>query len=297
LEAAVETVDLEDIQEKLENAVDLGVDAAVLDSARQRIAAIAQMRVDARAALESAIDGNELMVLDDALGEAQRLSATDADLTGRANDRLEVLTRRQDAKDDLLAAVAGLDRSDLEAKIVVAQDQGVDQPTLHQAAVRSRELESMMHRAQRHLHRDIDGDDYEKLRDSMAEAASYNGAVTEEQMETARARLAVLEEIWHREQDLTAAFDSTIMGHIQRQLQRCREVGCHQQVLNDGEAAADVLRRRMAGAEAGMIWLTENGEPSQAQEMRETLAEVRLLNAASHARIVAAENKLAEWER
>lgn len=295
LEAAIQTVDLEVIQEMLENAADLGVDAAVLDSARQRISEIAQMRVDARAALESAINGNDLIVLDDALSEAQRLSSTDRDLTGRANDRLAELTRRQDAKDDLLTAITAVDRADLEAKITVARDLGVDEPTLHEAAARSRELEHMMHRVERHLRRDIEGDDYEALRDSMEEAASYNGAVTGEQLEAARARLAVLQEVYNREQALIGAFDTTSMGHIQHMLQRCREVGCHQQVMVDGEGAASALRIRMAHAEGALVWLTENGDDPQL--LREAIAEVRLLNAASLSRIENAENKLRELER
>lgn len=294
LEEAMQGVDLEDIQEKLAWAEDLGVDPAVCAQAQLRISAIAQMRIDARSTLEGLVTGDDLMGLETALEEAQRLSATDDALTASANERLAVLTRRQDAKDDLQAAMTALDRADLEAKIVVARELGVDEPTLHEAHRRSRELEHEMHRAARHLHRDIDGDDYEKLRDSMADAASYNGAVTEEQMEQARARLGQLEEIYHREQDLRNAFDTTSMGHIQHMLQRCREVGCSNQVLGEGEAAASVLRNRMARAEANMIRLT--AEATNAQELRDAIAEVRLLNAAAWFRIEAAEAKVGELE-
>jgi len=297
LEEAVETVNLEDIQEKLENAADLGVDAAVLDTARQRISQIAQMRVDARSALESAIEGNELLVLDEALAEAQRLSSTDRDLTDRANERLAELTRRQDAKDELLAAIAGSDRDALEAKIAQGRELGVDEPTLHQGAERSREILSMMHRAERHLRRDIEGDDYEKLRDSLAEAESYNGAVTAEQVDAARARLAQLENIYNAEQDLLNAHDTSSMGHIQHMLQNCRAAGCHMDAINAGEAAADVLRRRMGHAERTMVWLTENGDGDvQREELRAIIEEVKMLNAASLSRIAAAENKLHEME-
>jgi len=300
LETAIRTVDLEGIEARLENAVDLGVDASVLSLARQRISEIAQMRVDARATLESAIRGDDLDGLTTALSEARRLSSTDGGLTGRANDRIAALTRRKEAKDALLAATEGRDRPHLESSITVARNLGVDEPTLHQASSRSRELEHLMHSAERHLRRDIEGDDYEALSESMEEAASFNGAVTEAQMEQARARLAGLEEIYRRSQDLREAFETTSMGHIQNMLRRCREVGCKHDVLEEGEAAAGRLRNRMAHAEGTMIWLTQNGEPGnavQAQEMRDIIAEVRLLNAAAHFRIEAAENKLRELER
>jgi hypothetical protein len=297
LEEAVGTVNLEDIQEKLDNAADLGVDATVLDTARQRISEITQMRVDARSALESAIAGNELMVLDDALAEAQRLSVADGDITDRANERLAVLTRRQDAKDELMAAIAGTDRDALEAKIAEGRELGVDEATLHQGAVRSREILSLMHRVERHLHRDIQGDDFEQLRDSMAEAQSYNGAVTAEQLDAARARLAELETIYNAERDLRNAHDSTSMGHIQHMLQNCRAVSCHTAAINDGEAAADVLRRRMGHAEGALRWLIENGDNcAQAQELTDILAEVRLLNAASLSRLAAGDAKLPELQ-
>jgi len=295
LEAAIETVDLEDVQEKLVWAEDVGVDAAVLDRARQRVSEIAQMRVDARVALESAIDGMDLTVLEDAFSEAQRLSAADDALTGRANGRLDVLTGRQDAKDDLVAAIAGVDRPDLEAKIAVARALAVDPLTLQQASDRSRELESMMHRAERHLRRDTEGDDYEALRDSLAEAVSYNGAVTEEQVQQAQASLAQLQVIYNCEQDLINAFETNSMGHIQRKLRQCREAGCHSQVQADGEAAASRLRVRMAHAESNLIRLTESGEDPQ--ELREAIAEVRSMNAAAGYRITAAEDKLRELER
>ena len=190
--------------------------------------------------------------------------------------------------------MAALDRADLEAKIVVARELGVDEPTLHEAGRRSRELEHQMHRAARHLRRDIEGNDYEKLLESISDAASFNGAVTEEQMTAARARLGQLEEIYHREQDLRNSFDTTSMGHIQHMLQRCREVGCSNQVLGEGEAAASVLRNRMARAEANMIRLTAEG--TNPQELRDCIAEVRLLNAAAWFRIEAAEAKLGELE-
>jgi len=295
LEAAIETVDLEDVQAKLVWAEDVGVDAAVLDRARQRISEIAQMRIDARSALERAINGDELTVLDDAFAEAQRLSAVDAALTVSANERLAELTARQDAKDDLLAAVEGLDRQDLEAKITVARDNNVDQPTLHQAATRSRELESMMQRAERHLRRDIEGDDYEALRDSLAEAVSYNGAATAAQVQQGQDRLGQLQEIYNREQDLINAFDSVSMGHLQNKLRLCRDVGCHSQVQADGEAAASALRNRMAAAERNLIQLTETGEDPQ--QLREAIAEARSMNAAAHYRFDAAEDKLRELER
>jgi len=271
------------------------VEAAVLDRARQRVSEIAQMRVDARAALESAIDSDDLTALDDAFSEAQRLSATDNALTSRANERLAVLTRRQDAQDDLLAAIAGRDQPDLEAKIVVARELEVDEATLHQASSRSRELVPMMERAERHLRRGIRGDDYEELRDSLTEAVSYNGAVTEEQVQLAEARLLELEAVYNCEQDLINAFDTLSMGHIQNKLRLCREAGCHHRVQGDGEAAASRLRNRMAHAEHHLIRLIHSGE--DAQELREAIAEVRLLNAAAHYRILRAEEKLRELER
>jgi len=235
------------------------------------------------------------MVLTTALSEAQRLSSTDGALTGRANDRVAELTRRQEAKDALLATVEALNREDLEARIIVARNLGVDEATLHQAASRSRELQHLMHAAERHLRRDIEGDDYEALRDSMAEAASYNGAVTEAQMEQARARLAGLEEIYRRTQELRNSFDTSSMGHIQHMLHRCREVGCDHQVLEEGEHAASALRNRMAHASQEMIWNTEQG--TDADVLRAAIAEVRSVNAASNSRIQAAEDKLRELER
>jgi hypothetical protein len=298
LEAATRTVDLEGIEARLENAVDLGVDASVLSAARHRISEIAQMRVDARAALERAIGGDDLDVLTTALSEARRLSSTDGGLTGRANDRIAALTRRREAKNALLAATEGRDRPNLESKITTARSLGVDEATLHQASTRSRELEHLMHSAERHLRRDIEGDDYEALSESMEEAASFNGAVTEAQMEQARARLAGLEEIYRRTQALREAFETTSMGHIQNMLRQCREVGCKHDVLEEGEAAAGRLRNRMAHAEGSMIWLTNNADNAgQANELREVIAEVRLLNAAAGFRIEAAENKLRELER
>jgi len=295
LQAAIQTVNLEELQVKLDTASDLGVDAAVLEQARQRISEIAQMRVDARVDLERKIGGDDLEVLRAALAEAERLSATDPVLAGRATDRIGVLTLRKEAKDNLLAAMAALDRQDLEAKIAVAHDLEVDEATLDEATARSRDLLHLMHSVERHLRRDIEGDDYEKLRDTMAEAASYNGAVTEEQMQQARTRLAALEEVYRRSQELINAFDTLSMGHIQHMLHRCREVGCDHHVLADGEAAASRLRNRMANAERNMIYLTDHG--NDAQQLREAITEVRLLNAAAPFRIENAENKVRELER
>lgn len=152
-----------------------------------------------------------------------------------------------------------------------------------------------MQRAERHLRRDIEGDDYEALRDSLAEAVSYNGAATAAQVQQGQDRLGQLQEIYNREQDLINAFDSVSMGHLQNKLRLCRDVGCHSQVQADGEAAASALRNRMAAAERNLIQLTETGEDPQ--QLREAIAEARSMNAAAHYRFDAAEDKLRELER
>merc|ERR1719469_647179 len=96
-----------DLEEKLDTAIDLGCNKAILDKGKARVVELKAMMAKAKDALESAISGHDEVKIASAKAEAEKLNAADGALLGKAEERLAELKLKEVAKAELLKAMEG----------------------------------------------------------------------------------------------------------------------------------------------------------------------------------------------
>jgi len=247
-----------------------------------------------KVALTEAMRGIDTDQLEAAIVEAGRLLVDQETITA-ANNRLDSLFISQGAEEDLLAAVQGEDRAALASMLAEARSVGIGiDASLRTAAARVVELDQMAEAAATQLAQKVVSTDTEGLRTAIARALSLD-AVDSAAIATAKEALHHLEEIDEATKNILEAADGHSMGWLQRTLRRGRELGLSADVLNAGEDGANRLRRRMHDAEVNMKRLTATG--TNADELEAAITEVKLLNAAAHNVINAAQAKLDQLRR
>jgi hypothetical protein len=280
LETAVADVNLEVLVSKLARAEDLGVDATVIAQAQARIEELTQMMAASVLALQQAIAGNDEVVLQANLAEAQRLFAATAELIDGAHVRLAELALRGEAKEDLQAAISDVNRADLIAKLARAVDLGVDAPTLQQGNDRVVELAQMMAASVDALQGSILTRDSAQIRAHQREA---NRLFASDQAlnDSADARLAHLAIAEGAQAELIPTLAGVDLALVQAKLANARTLDADPEILARAEHRIVEIQALMENATAVLaaaVAAEHDGTTKASTELQAAIDEVNRLN-------------------
>jgi len=247
LETAMADVNLEVLVSKLARADDLGVDADVRAQARARIEELTQMMANSVTELQQAIAGNDEVLLQANLAEAQRLFAATPQLIDAAHARLAALALRGEAKEDLLAAIADVNRAALITKLARAVDLGVDAPTLQQGDDRVVELAQMMSQSIDELQAAILTRDSAQIRAKQREANRLFAA-DQAINDSADARLAHLAIAEGAQAELLPTLAGVDLALVQTQLANARRLDADPEILARAETRIREIQALMEAA-------------------------------------------------
>jgi len=280
-----------DLEEKLDTAIDLGCNKAILDKGKARVVELKAMMAKAKDALESAINGHDEVKIASAKAEAEKLNAADAALLGKAEERLAELKLKEVAKAELLTAMEGSSLKSLQKKYARAADLGVDAQTLKAAKKQEAAILKSMDEAKQELEKQITGKSSVHLVSALYEAQQLK-AVDAETEKRAKQRLKELKKLDKAAQAVIEASQTENMGDMIRAMQTAKKLGVEKHVLDQGEAGMTVLRNLMHNAKVQLNALVAHGRDKEAIEV--ALVEAKRLNAVSKQHVQVAEAKIVE---
>lgn len=291
LQIEIKDFDVVELQQKLDVAIDLGVDKQVLDKGAARVRELKQMMKDSRSAFETATQGHDIALIKSTRAEAVKLHAVDHRLLDRAAERLDDLALRGEAKADLVVAIEGHDLQELLTTYARAVDLGVDGPTLEQSKQREAEIRAMMTAAKEELQTQIAGRSSLHLREAIHNAKRLSAADSQLLAGGAN-RLTHLLKMDAAAHELNEIAQTDDMGNLIRAIRDAQAMDVDQVVLDRGEAAMDRIRHMMHEAKSNLKGVMEEG--TDAAAIQAALDECTRIRAVSPKRIAAAEKKLAQ---
>lgn len=291
LRAAIVGTDVDELRASIQNVARFHNSHELMAEGRVRLQELIAQIAAAEDALAAVVGGTDPDALEDAIVEAGRLRLS-PEAIASATNRLDALYVSQTAEEDLLQAIQGENRAVLADTLATAQDAGIDiDAVLRAGQERVAALQVMADESADQLIQMVEGSDPDGLHSAIARARKLD-SVSSQVLADAELRWQHLEGIDAATSDLQAAIDGDSMGELQHKLRRARQLGVSPSVIAAGEAGASRLRIRMHDAEVDVVRLTQSG--TDADELQDAIDLVRRLNAASHATINRAVDKVAQ---
>lgn len=245
---ALQGSDIKRIDEKLAKAIDLGVDEETVRLGSERSHLLHTIE-GSRIALESAIAGHSEDNLREALNSARTVGASNPTLEGLAAERLNDFKQRPQVKKELVAAIEGVNLAVLTKTLVIAEDLGVDQPTVALATARAQTLKQMMDDAEQNLRAAMTTRHTDLLRKALDEAIRLYAA--DQQLQTsAQERLQHLIKADTAADALIPALSGVNLKDLQLHLQVAIENDVSPVILEKAEDRVAELTQMMADAES-----------------------------------------------
>lgn len=289
LSDSMEEFNVEALMAALAEAREYRVEDDLVHEGEARVAELQHMRTEAANELAASVSTRDVQRVSEAILQAERLTAVDSSVLSGARDRLHHLVLMAEARQSLLQGIRGHDLVGLEHQLARATDLDVEPEILSQGQQRVLRLEAMRDSVIA-LETAIAGRDSRRLRDTLAEAQRLEAA-PDDLNSRAQARLSTLEEMDEAANELRAMFSSDDSTAVRRALDKAREVGVDQDLIDEGERTQRRISRLKHDLRSALLEATESG--TDRNELQRLIDECSRLFAASHRRLEAAERRLA----